>query len=98
MGNIGDHETPLCFEHIVRRGELVVSIKMASKTKPIFQNENYSFWSSGFLPGVILLPRGHLAMSEDIVVVTTWGVLLASSEQRPERMLHILKRTGQPPS
>jgi len=31
-------------------------------------------WGSGSQSGMILPPKGHLAMSGDILVVTTWQV------------------------
>lgn len=48
--------------------------------------------------GVILLPRGHLAVSGDICH-TGLGkvVLLASAELRPKILINILQCTGQPP-
>lgn len=43
-----------------------------------------------------LRPRGHLAMSGDILVFTTGGMLLESSGLRPEILLKVLQCTGQP--
>lgn len=48
--------------------------------------------------GVILLPRGHLAISGDICHIgLAKALLLASAESRPEMLINILKCTGQPP-
>ena len=53
-------------------------------------------WCSTF--PLVLTPKTHAAMSGDIVVCHNWGVLLASSGQRPERLQNILQCTGQPPT
>ena len=60
---------------------------------------------NGSQQGAILPHRGHLAISEDILVFTTWGqgsgrlreVPVTASGWRPEMLLSILKCTVQPP-
>ena len=46
-------------------------------------------WNGGFSP------RGHLAMSGDILGCHHWGLLLASSGKRPVVCLNIPQGTGQ---
>lgn len=48
-----------------------------------------------FLTRIILLPRGHLAMSEDICDFQDWrGLLPASSGQKPQMLLNNRLYTG----
>lgn len=42
--------------------------------------------------------QGNSAISKDIFACHTWGVLLASSESRPEILLNLPTGTGQPPT
>lgn len=46
--------------------------------------------------GATLLPRTHAAMSGDIYGQYDWEMPLASSEQRPGLLLHILRCPGRP--
>lgn len=38
-----------------------------------YQSERYIPMEHWFLPGVILTPRGHLALARNVLVVTTGG-------------------------
>lgn len=49
-----------------------------------------------FIWGRLLLPKGHLPMSRNTLIVTTGSVLLDSIKQRPQRLRKTLQCTGQP--
>ena len=51
-----------------------------------------------FSNGNNFVSRRYLASLETFLVVITWGMLLASAEQRPGILLNILQCKGQPNS